>query len=185
MLFYVHKEYEFEFPDYYVCEKCEYLSIKLADPIIGPLIIGNDSEESKGEKQEERLAYGDHTETWIPTYRLWDVEFSLIEQIFLARIWKNMAKGFKKSPVMGDIITNHLKDYKLSALNLARIKNSFDKEVSSMMCNIMTFYEENKSKIEELKFAKIQNVITDNHTHFDTKANEENDKKIAEMKEIF
>lgn len=104
---------------YFVCGKCEFFASKLTSPTISPLITGNDF-------GEPLRAYGDFQEKWIPPARLWEVEYCLIEQILLVRIWHRRAESFEHVPCQSDIIHNHLKDYKLAALNMNQTKVEFD-----------------------------------------------------------
>ena len=44
-----------------------------------------------------------------------------------------MSKSFRHSPVKGEIIENHLKDFKLSALNIKQMRGIFEQEVIQMI----------------------------------------------------
>lgn len=73
-----------------------------------------------------------------------------------------MAANFKNHPVQGDIITNHLKDFKLSALNMQLTKEHFERDVTEMINISNCFFENNKILIKKFRETSIEAVFIEN-----------------------
>ena len=74
-----------------------------------------------------------------------------------------MAESFKNSPVFGDIVDNHLKDFRLSAFNMSDIADRFQKDTLASLTAANEFIEEHKDEVTKLSNLKIKDAFPDSY----------------------
>ena len=98
-----------------------------------------------------------------------------------------MSKSFRHNPVKGEIIENHLKDFKLSALNIKQMRGIFEQEVIQMIKMANDYFEANQQAIQFVNDYVIQNAITckkDGTIVINEKELAENKKTMTESKRL-
>ena len=73
----------------------------------------------------------------------------------MARVWFKLARQFFNTPIYGDIIQNHLKDWKYVALNISSHVLKFQQDVLVGMGTCEELINNHKKEIKELTDLKI------------------------------